>query len=51
VDILAFNGNDLYAGGLFTETADGLVQNLNNIAVLSLPAIPYYPVFVPFLGH
>jgi hypothetical protein len=47
VAVLAFNGNDLYAGGYFTGTADGLVTNLNNIAVLSLPAIPNFPIFLP----
>ena len=47
--MLAFNGNDLYAGGLFTGTADGLVHGLNNIAVLSLPAIPNFPVFLPLV--
>jgi trimeric autotransporter adhesin len=28
-------GDDLYVGGTFTQTADGAVQDLNNIAVLS----------------
>ena len=47
VGVLAFKGNDLYAGGYFTGTADGLVHGLNNIAVLSLPAVPNFPIFLP----
>jgi hypothetical protein len=32
---LAFIGSDLYVGGAFTQTADGAVTNLNNIAKFS----------------
>ena len=32
VHALAVNGSDLYVGGWFTQSADGTVKNLNNIA-------------------
>jgi hypothetical protein len=35
VSDFAVVGDDLYVGGTFTQTADGAVQGLNNIAVLS----------------
>jgi hypothetical protein len=35
VRALAFNGSDLYVGGQFSQTADGAVQNLNQIAKFS----------------
>ncbi|HUH98992.1 MAG TPA: hypothetical protein VLZ89_16645 [Anaerolineales bacterium] len=34
VDAMVFNGNDLYVGGWFSQTADGQVGNLNGIARL-----------------
>lgn len=38
VHSLAVSGTDLYVGGDFSSTADGVVQNLWNIAKLSVPA-------------
>jgi hypothetical protein len=35
VNALLFSGSDLYVGGAFTQTADGAVTNLNNIARFS----------------
>ena len=35
VNALAVSGSDLYVGGEFTQTADGAVTNLNNIAKFS----------------
>jgi hypothetical protein len=35
VRALAVSGSDLYVGGAFTQTADGAVTNLNNIAKFS----------------
>lgn len=36
-DALTIVGKDLYVGGNFTQSADGAVTNLNNIAKLTLP--------------
>jgi hypothetical protein len=46
---LAFAGDNLYVGGQFTETADGAVQNLGNLAMLAVPPLANYPVYLPLV--
>lgn len=45
--LAAHNGDNLYVGNLFTETADGAVQNLGSLAVLAVPPLPDYLVYLP----
>lgn len=51
VDAITFAGNNLYAGGAFTETADGTVQNLGNIAVLAVPPLASYSLYLPLVSR
>jgi len=50
VTAIVVMGSDLYVGGIFTQTADGLVTNLNNIArlgpVVTLGHSVYLPVVI-----
>ena len=50
VKALAVMGSDLCVGGTFiTQTADGTVTNLNNIARLGISVAPTYSVYIPLV--
>jgi hypothetical protein len=49
VDAITFSTDTLYVGGFFTSTAGGAVQNLGNIALLAVPPLANYPVYLPLV--
>jgi len=49
VDALAVMAGDLYVGGRFTQTDDGAVTNLNNIAKWGASVTPGYSCYLPLV--